>query len=281
MFDRIAYEEMSKSMALKQYLAFKLGAGKNKQTILSSVINRMKCFSTKEILRLTNSDTIHLNKMNNFKSALFIVVPETAENCHPIVSIIFSQLSSILSLWKEPYNKDEKIRQTRIFYDNFASIGIIPEFSKTIACSYKTNTSHTIIAKNIAQIKSLYRDDWESIIGCSSALLCFGCKEYSTVEYVSKELGKKIVHTTTLHTRDYFHEINKEYKKVERHYIPDLMSPDEIVNMKEDECVLIIKGLRPFKCKKYNYKNHPYYKHTGDYKEKNIYTHKRLEIPYY
>lgn len=260
-FDEIAVRDPN-SIALKQYLTFKMGAGKTLKSILISTSVRLTVFNLKQIENLTKEDSIDLGSMGEGKKALFVIIPAADSTYNFLVSMMYSQLFETLYFVAETkYDGKRLLSPVRFLLDEFANIGQIPEFTKKLATMRKYEISCTIILQNLAQIKTQYKDDWESIVGNCDSFLFLGGQEYSTLEYISKELGKKTINTSSAGTsRGRQSSSSKNRQKQGR----ELMTPDEIMRMPEDECILLIRGLYPFYDKKFDYPKHKNYPLTGD-----------------
>ena len=423
---------------VKQYKAFKLGAGKTLKSILISAYARLSCFDSEDVLNLTRYDDLHLEELSEQKSALFIIIPQENDSFNFLVAMMYSQLFQSLYFKAENYcqgnyiikdargenvkvfemlrdekdfmddydenaeeeevsltsgkpkkkfnflkilkktkpniekretkevidpetsdgmrkieqiakhneketipdsnpgdemdsaaetaakeyveklktchlvkkgkkyivklsdkdggeivgiygNKEYAIKRTealrdskitrcglflpyhvRMMLDEFANIGQIPNFTKLLATMRKYEISCTVILQSIAQIKNQYKDDWGTIIGNCDSMLFLGCPEQDTLEYISKKLGK-----TTIRTKSDSQSSGKKGSSHSYQYTSrDLMSPDELGSMEDDECILFIRGVHPFRGKKYTYENHPNYKYTKDGSDKNLYVYR-------
>jgi type IV secretion system protein VirD4 len=260
-FDEVAVKDPN-SIALKQYLTFKMGAGKTLKSILISTSVRLTVFNMKQIENLTKEDTIDLGAMGEGKKALFVIIPAADSTYNFLVSMMYSQLFETLYFVAETKYEGKRLkRPVRFLLDEFANIGQIPEFTKKLATMRKYEISCTIILQNLAQIKTQYKDDWESIVGTCDSFLFLGGQEYSTLEYLSKELGKKTINVRSTGTS---YGRQKSSSKNRQKQGRELMTPDEIARMPEDECILIIRGLYPFYGKKFDYPKHKNYPKTGD-----------------
>ena len=267
-FDEVAAKDPN-SIALKQYLTFKMGAGKTLKSILISTSVRLTVFNMKQIENLTKEDSIDLGSMGEGKKALFVIIPAADSTYNFLVSMMYSQLFETLYFVAETKYEGKRLkRPVRFLLDEFANIGQIPEFTKKLATMRKYEISCTIILQNLAQIKTQYKDDWESIVGNCDSFLFLGGQEYSTLEYISKELGKKTIFTRSSgrsRGRQGSSSINKQLGGRE------LMTPDELMRMPNDECILLIRGLYPFHDKKYEYTKHKNYPLTGDANKELLY----------
>ena len=267
-FDEVAIKDPN-SIALKQYLTFKMGAGKTLKSILISTSVRLTVFNMKQIENLTKEDSIDLGAMGEGKKALFVIIPAADSTYNFLVSMMYSQLFETLYFVAETKYEGKRLkRPVRFLLDEFANIGQIPEFTKKLATMRKYEISCTIILQNLAQIKTQYKDDWESIVGNCDSFLFLGGQEYSTLEYISKELGKKTITTRSSGTS---YGKQKSSSKNRQKQGRELMTPDEIARMPEDECILIIRGLYPFYGKKFDYPKHKNYPKTGDANKELLY----------
>lgn len=256
-------------IAVKQYKIFKMGAGKTAKSILISCAVRLTVFNLPQLARLTNVDNIHLEDLggtnpNQRKQALFVIIPAADSTFNFLVSMMYSQLFETLYFTAETSaecNKKRLPRHVKFLLDEFANIGTIPEFTKKLATMRKYEISCSVILQNLAQIKTMYKDDWESIIGNCDSMVFLGGKEYTTLEYLSKELGNQ---TIINHNRNMS---QGKQSSASQGYQTDqraVMTPDELGNMDNSMCVVQIRGLDPFLDNKFDYLAHPNYEHTSD-----------------
>lgn len=264
MFSKLK-EENPASMAVKSYDIFKMGAGKTLKSILISVGVRTQVFNLPAVANLTNVDTIDLASIGTGekKKALFVITPQASETYNFLVSMLYSQLFETLYFeGNKLIEKGDSFKhEVRFLLDEFVNIGQIPQFTKKLATMRKYRISCSIIIQNLAQIKALYKDDWETIIGNCDSMVFLGGSEYSTLEYISNILG-----TTTIRTRSEGRSRGRNsssslnYQRTQR----KLMNPDEVGNMSNSMCIIKIRSLDPFLTKKYDYPKHPNYHLTGD-----------------
>ncbi len=272
-FDEVAKRD-SNSIALKQYMTFKMGAGKTLKSILISCSVRLTVFNMKEIENLTGSDDIDLGTIGDEKQALFIVIPAADSTFNFLVSMMYSQLFETLYFHAETECKGKRLNyHVRFMLDEFANIGQIPEFTKKLATMRKYEISCSIILQNLAQIKAMYKDDWEGLIGNCDSFLFLGGQEYSTLEYISKELGKTTVYVYT-HSRSFAWK-GGSGSKGQQKTARELMTPDEIMKMNNQDCILMIRGLHPFYGPKYDYPKHKNYRYTGDADDNLLYDYRK------
>lgn len=257
-------------IAVKQYKIFKMGAGKTAKSILISCAVRLGAFNIPQVDALTRIDNIHLEELGGTsaeegkkKQALFVIIPAADSTYNFLVSMMYSQLFETLYYVAEtsPACPKKRLPQhVKFLLDEFANIGTIPEFTKKLATMRKYEISCSVILQNLAQIKTMYKDDWESIIGNCDSFVFLGGKEYTTLEYISKELGDQ---TITVKDRSMSARKNgdsQSYKQTSR----KLMFPDELGNLPNENCVVMIRGLNPFYEEKYDYLAHPKYDFTSD-----------------
>lgn len=306
LFDEVARID-PKSIALKQYMTFKMGAGKTLKSILISCSVRLTVFNMKEIENLTGTDDIDLGTIGDEKQALFVVIPAADDTYNFLVSMMYSQLfetlyyhaeiecpngyyitdseKNIIKFVKTEQEADNYINENpgtnkkrgdkrlashcRFLLDEFANIGQIPEFDKKLATMRKYEISCSIILQNLAQIKEMYDKKAEGLIGNCDSILFLGSSEYETCEYISKKLGKANVivrnNSRSLSSKGGNNSLSYQ------HDARDLMTPDEVSRMNNDECILFIRGLQAFKRKKFDYPKHKNYKYTGDANSNNMY----------
>lgn len=271
-FDEVAKRDPN-SIALKQYMTFKMGAGKTLKSILISCSVRLTVFNMKEIEQLTGTDDIDLGTLGDEKQALFVVIPAADDTYNFLVSMMYSQLFETLYFHAETECKGKRLKyHVRFMLDEFANIGQIPEFTKKLATMRKYEISCSIILQNLAQLKAMYKDDWEGLIGNCDSFLFLGGQEYGTLEYLSKELGQATIYVNNTN-RGYGQRgsFSRGTNKAAR----ALLNPDEIMRMNNQDCILLIRGLHPFYGKKYDYPRHKNYRFTGDNEPSLLYDYRR------
>jgi type IV secretion system protein VirD4 len=259
-------------IAVKQYKIFKMGAGKTAKSILISCAVRLTVFNLPQLARLTGTDDIHLEDLggtnpNKKKQALFVIIPAADSTFNFLVSMMYSQLFETLYFVAETSpacNKKRLPMHVKFLLDEFANIGTIPEFTKKLATMRKYEISCSVILQNLAQIKTMYKDDWESIVGNCDSMVFLGGKEFTTLEYLSKELGFQTIvgksRTMQAASQKGGGHDSHQYQTDKR----ELMTPDELGNMDNARCVVQIRGLDPFLDYKFDYLQHPRYKYTSD-----------------
>lgn len=260
-------DKIETSLCLTNYKTFKLGGTKTLKSILISAAVRLNPFSIPEIQNLTDEDNVELGEVGDRLTCFFAIIPQTNSTFNFLISMLFSQMFEAL------YYKGSTIDNSRLNYhvrfllDEFANIGKIPEFPQKISTCRKYNISATIVLQSIAQIKMLYKDDYETIIGNCDTAICLGTNEQTTADYFSKKLGK-----ATITSRNKSTQVGKaggslSFQQTGR----ELLMPDEIMTMPFDECIVMMNHIDPFYDKKYPLETHPQYEKTGDASADNLY----------
>lgn len=262
-------EEDPNNFASKQYDLFKLGAGKTAKSILVSVGVRLSAFNIPAVSELLSEDTLEMDTLGDEKTALFVILPDTDKTFNFISAIMYQQLFDTLFLKAENEYGGRLPFHVRFLLDEFANIGQIPSFETYIATMRSREVSVSVILQNVAQLKSLYKDTWETITGNCDTLLFLGGKEQSTLEYISKMIGKT---TIDLRTTNQSKGQTGSFSINEQVLGRELITASEVGLLRTDECILSIRGVEPFLSKKYDIKKHKNYKEISDYDEKNTYS---------
>lgn len=260
-------DKIETSLCLTNYKTFKLGGTKTLKSILISAAVRLNPFSIPAIKNLTDDDNVELESVGDRLTCFFAIIPQTNSTFNFLISMLFSQMFESL------YYKGATIPNSRLNYhvrfllDEFANIGKIPEFPQKISTCRKYNISTTIVLQSIAQIKMLYKDDYETIIGNCDTSICLGTNEQTTAEYFSKKLG-----VGTITTKSSSFQIGKQGGTTSRQQTKrELMLPDEIMTMPFNKCIVMMRGIDPFYDNKYPLEKHPQFMNTGDGNKNNFY----------
>lgn len=248
------------------YAVFKsAGGGKTAQSILISCQTRLQTFNLTAIKNLTNTDNIDLGSIGDKKVALFCTTPVVDSTFNYLVALMYTQLFETLYYHAETQCKGMRLPvHVRFLLDEFANIGTIPEFDKKLATMRKYEISCTIIIQALSQLKAMYKDEWEVIVGNCDSLLFLGGSDETTLKYISGKLGKQTIrsiNTSRSHGKQGSYSLS--YNKDGR----ELMTQDELSNMDNINCILFIRGLYPFFSTKFALESHPNYKLTGDAKD--------------
>lgn len=259
-------KEDSNHFAVKQYRAYKLAAGKTAKSILISCATRLAPLNIPAVRDLLSKDELDLKTLGDKgrKTALFVIVPDTDATFNFIVAIMYSQLFNMLCTIADEKYKGSLPTHVRFMLDEFANIGLIPNFEKLIATIRSRNISATIILQAMSQLKTIYKESADTIIGNCDTSIFLGGKEPETVKALSEELGKETIDDyNESKTRSNNDSFGQNYSKLGR----DLMTRDELLRMERDQCIVQIIGKRPFKDKKYDLTKHPRYKYHSDGKK--------------
>lgn len=259
-------KEDSNHFGVKQYRAYKLAAGKTAKSILISCATRLAPLNIPAVRDLLSKDELDLKTLGDKgrKTALFVIVPDTDATFNFIVAIMYSQLFNMLCTIADEKYKGSLPTHVRFMLDEFANIGLIPNFEKLIATIRSRNISATIILQAMSQLKTIYKESADTIIGNCDTSIFLGGKEPETVKALSEELGKETIDDyNESKTRSNNDSFGQNYSKLGR----DLMTRDELLRMERDQCIVQIIGKRPFKDKKYDLTKHPRYKYHSDGKK--------------
>lgn len=254
--------------AVKQYKKYKLAAGKTAKSILISCGARLAPFDIKELRELMSEDELELDTIGDRKTALFVIISDTDDTFNFVVSIMYSQLFNLLCDKADDLYGGHLPVHVRCLLDEFANIGLIPKFEKLIATMRSREISASIILQAQSQLKAIYKDNAETIIGNCDSTLFLGGKEKSTIKEISEMLGKETIDLfNNSETRSNQKSYGLNYQKTGR----DLMSQDEITIMDGGECIYQLRGVRPFKSKKFDITKHKRYKLLEDYDKRNYF----------
>ena len=269
-------EREPEHIAVQSYKIFKsVGGGKTAQTILISCQVRLQCFNLDAIKSLTNTDDIDLGSIGDKPVALFCTtsVNDTAFNF--LVSMMYTQLFETLYFHAETQCPGMRLPyHVRFLLDEFANIGTIPDFPQKLSTMRKYEISCTIIIQALSQIKAMYKDDWEVLVGNCDTVIFLGGADATSLEYISKKLGKETIRAVS-NSRSYGRQgsFSQSFNKTGR----ELLTDAELGVMDNDNCIVFIRGLYPFFATKYPLEQHPNYHLSGDAdKSKNFDVKKRF-----
>lgn len=252
--------------AVRQYKKFKLAAGKTAKSILISCAARLAPFDIEAMLELTDYDELELELLGDRKTALFVIISDTDATFNFIVSIMYTQMFDLLcDRAYEKYGGSLPVH-VRCLLDEFANIGQIPQFEKLIATLRSRGISVTIVLQAKAQLKAIYKDNADTIIGNCDSEIFLGGKEGTTLKEVSEMLGKETIDiSNTSDTRG----TSRSYGINNQKNGKELMSKDELAVMDGEDCIVQVRGVRPFKVKKFDIEKHPRYHLLSDYNKNN------------
>ena len=267
MFERLE-EKDPEHFAVRQYKKFLLSAGKTRSSILISCGARLAPFDIRELRELMETDEMELDTLGDRKTALFVIISDTDDTFNFVVSILYTQLFNLLCDKADDVYGGRLPVHVRCLLDEFANIGQIPKFEKLIATIRSREISASIILQSQSQLKAIYKDNADTIVGNCDTTLFLGGKEKTTLKEMSEILGKETIdsfNTSETRGRELSHGLN--YQKLGK----QLMSEDEIAVMDGGKCILQLRGVRPFFSDKYDITKHPNYKYLSDYDKKNTF----------
>ena len=249
------------TFALKQFKAYKLAAGKTAKSILISCSTRLAPFAIDEVLEITSYDELHLDKLGDELSALFIIISDTDATFNFLVAIMYSQLFNLLCTKADNSPGGKLDYHVRCLLDEFANIGEIPQFEKLIATIRSREISASIILQAKSQLKAIYKDNADTIEGNCDTMLFLGGKEKSTLKEISESLGKETIDSFNTSTnRGQSESYGMNYQKLGK----ELKSQDELAVMDGGKCILQLRGVRPFFSDKYDITRHKQYHLLSD-----------------
>lgn len=264
----------SQYMCLKYYKDFKKAAGDTAKSILISTAVRLQAFNIPEVMDLTCCDNLHLEELGDEKQVLYIIIPSSDDTFNFLAAMMYTQMFDVLYDRANFKYGGRLPVHVRCLLDEFANIGTIPRFEELLATMRSMEISANVIIQNLSQLKKMYKDSWENVLGNCDSLLFLGGQEPTTLEHVSKMLGKE-----TIDTRSNNRTRGKNGSTSENDGIlgRELMTVDELKVMKDNECILFVRGIYPFFCNKYRIERHPNYKLLEDYDSQNAYLIKDIE----
>ena len=280
----LAFKELAQRepnhFAVRQYKKYKLAAGKTAKSINISCGARLAPFDIQELREITMYDELELDTLGDRKTALFLIMSDTDSTFNFLISMIYSQLFNLLCDRADDVHHGRLPYHVRILADEFANIGQIPKFDKLIATIRSREISASIILQSQSQLKTIYKDAAETILGNCDTMLFLGGKESSTLKEISETLGKETIDLyNTSDTRGQSRSYGMNYQKTGK----ELMSRDELAVMDGSKCILQLRGVRPFFSDKFDITKHKRYKELSDYDKKNefdveAYMRHRMEV---
>ena len=267
LFDELA-QAQPEHFAVKQYVKFKMAAGKTLKSILVSCGARLSPFDIKELRDIMTEDELELDTMGDRKTALFLIMSDTDTTFNFVIAMLQSQLFNLLCDKADDLYNGRLPVHVRCLLDEFANIGQIPNFDKLIATIRSREISASIILQSQSQLKTIYKDAADTIVGNCDVTLFLGGKEKSTLKEISELLGKETIDSLNQSENrgaQTSHGLN--YQKLGK----ELMTQDEIAVMDGGKCILQLRGVRPFFSDKYDLTKHPRYKYLSDADKKNVF----------
>lgn len=261
-------EKAPEHFAVRQYKKYKLAAGKTAKSILISCGARLAPFDIQELRELMSYDEMDLDTLGDEKSALFVIISDTDDTFNFVVAILYTQLFNLLCDKADDVYGGRLPIHVRCLLDEFPNIGQIPRFESLIATIRSREISACIVLQAQSQLKALYKEHAETIVGNCDSMLFLGGKEKTTLKEISEILGKETIdldNTSENRGREKSHGIN--HQKMGK----DLMSQDELAVMDNSKCILQLRGERPFLSEKYDITRHPNYRLLSDYDKRYAY----------
>ena len=262
-------EKQPNHIAVRQYHIFKQAAGKTAKSILVSAAVRLASFTLPKIQRITASDDMELGKLGERKQAIFCIIPDSNDaSLNFLVGMLYTQA------FQELYYQADKVHQgalpvpVRLMFDEFANVALPDGYARLQATMRSRNIMSTIILQNISQLKALFKDDWEGIIGNADSFVYLGGNEQSTHKYISELLGKETIDTqTSSQSKGRNGSFSQNFQQTVR----ELASVDELAVLDGGKCILQLRGVRPFLSEKYDITKHPNYKYLSDADRRNTF----------
>ncbi|MGI6635444.1 MAG: VirD4-like conjugal transfer protein, CD1115 family [Christensenellales bacterium] len=261
-------KEKPQHFAVRQYKKYKLAAGKTAKSILISCGARLAPFDIQELRDLTAVDELHLDTLGDRKTALFLIMSDTDDSFNFLISLCYTQLFNLLCEKADDVYGGKLPVHVRCLIDEAANIGQIPKLEKLVATIRSREISACLVLQAQSQLKALYKDNADTIIGNMDARIFLGGAEPTTLKELSQALGKETIDTYNTgqsRGREVSHSLN--YQKLGK----ELMSIDELSVLDGGKCILQLRGVRPFLSEKYDITQHPHYKYLSDANPKNKY----------
>ena len=267
LFDDLA-KKQPEHFAVKQYVKFKMAAGKTLKSILVSCGARLAPFDIKELRDIMTEDELELDTMGDRKTALFLIMSDTDTTFNFVIAMLQSQLFNLLCDKADDFYNGRLPVHVRCLLDEFANIGQIPNFDKLIATIRSREISATIILQSQSQLKTIYKDAADTIVGNCDSTLFLGGKEKGTLKEISELLGKETIDSLSQsENRGAQTSHGLSYQKLGK----ELMTQDEIAVMDGGKCILQLRGVRPFFSDKFDITKHPRYQYLSDADKRNVF----------
>ncbi len=273
----LLFEQMEKEhpghFAVRQYKKFKLAAGKTAKSILISCGSRLAPFDIPQLREMMRYDELELDTLGDWKTALFIIISDTDDTFNFIVSMCYTQLFNLLCEKADDVYGGRLPVHVRCLLDECANIGQIPKLEKLIATIRSREISACLVLQAQSQLKAIYKDNADTIVGNCDSVLFLGGKERTTLKELTETLGRETIDTYNTgesRGRETSHSLN--YQKLGK----ELMTVDELSVMDGGKCILQLRGVRPFLSDKYDITRHPYYKYLSDADPRNAFSVERF-----
>lgn len=272
MFERLAKDDPN-HFAVRQYRKYKLAAGKTAKSILISCGARLAVFDIAELREVTDYDELQLDTLGDRKTALFLIMSDTDDSFNFLISMAYTQLFNLLCEKADDEYGGRLPVHVRCLIDEAANIGQIPRLEKLVATIRSREISACLVLQAQSQLKALYKDHADTIIGNMDSLVFLGGKERGTLKEMAETLGRETIDTYNTgesRGREVSHSLN--YQKLGK----ELMSVDELAVMDGGKCILQLRGVRPFLSEKYDITKHPNYRYLADADPKNTFNYEEF-----
>ena len=260
MFDGLAKRKPD-CFAVKQYRKFKLSSGKTAKSILISCGARLAPFDIPQLREIMSYDELELDRMGDRRTATFFCISDTDSTYNFLVALAFSQMFNLLCERADNVHGGRLPHHVRVLWDEAANTGQVPQLEKIVAVIRSREISLTMFLQAQSQLKALYKDHAETIMGNMDSVVFLGGREHTTIKELSEALGKE---TISMNTESRTRGHSESYGQNTQRLGKELMTMDELTTMDGNRCILQLRGLRPFYSPKYDLKKHPNYKHTAE-----------------
>ena len=259
--------------AVRQYKKFKLASGKTTKSILISCGARLAPFDIGQLREIMSYDEMQLDRMGDRKTATFFIISDTDTTYNFIVALAFSQMFNLLCERADTVHGGRLPHHVRVLWDEAANTGQVPQLEKLVAVIRSREISLCLFLQAQSQLKALYKDHAETIMGNMDSVIFLGGREHSTIKELSEVLGKE---TISMQTESRTRGQSESYGQNMQRLGKELMTMDELTTMPGNKCILQLRGLRPFLSPKYDLKKHPNYRRTAEADKKNAFDPARL-----
>ena len=247
--------------AVRQYKKYKLASGKTARSILISCGARLAPFDIPQLREIMSYDEMELDRLGDRKTATFFVISDTDTTYNFVVALAFSQMFNLLCERADNVHGGRLPHHVRVLWDEAANTGQVPQLEKIVAVIRSREISLTMFLQAQSQLKALYKDHAETIVGNMDSVIFLGGREHTTIKELSEALGKE---TISMNTESRTRGHSESYGQNTQRLGKELMTMDELTTMDGNRCILQLRGLRPFYSPKYDLKKHPNYKHTAE-----------------
>jgi len=259
--------------AVRQYTKFRLASGKTMKSILISCGARLAPFDIGQLREIMSYDEMELDRMGDRKTATFFIISDTDSTYNFVVALAFSQMFNLLCERADNKYGGRLPHHVRVLWDEAANTGQVPQLEKLVAVIRSREISLCLFLQAQSQLKALYKDHAETIMGNMDSVIFLGGREHSTIKELSEVLGKE---TISMYTEGRTRGQSESYNQNMQRLGKELMTMDELITMPGDKCILQLRGLRPFLSPKYDLKKHPNYRHTAEADKRNAFDASRL-----